>query len=333
MRAKLRIWLRRIVMAMVLVGYVALPPTTNAQTPSPDLIFSVAWSYDGKRLATGHQSGTVKIWSVTAKPLLTLTGHTARVNDVVWSPDDSKLVSASNDGTLHIWNTSRGTLLHVLKGHEDFVIAATWSPDGSKIISGSIEEPQNLRVWNATTGASVKTSRRGSVERFIWSLDGTKLVYLNPFGAAIFLDGTTFDLLPGALQIPADAGGMTAVTWSPDGGKLVTGGVTGKIQVWSTAAGQIVAHLQGTDNQVDDREITLINSLAFSQDGSKLYSTTNGGLFRSWIVANWQIIATRQFESPMLANVAWNPDRTQLAYGESDRSLRIRQVASLLEQR
>jgi len=71
-------------------------------------VVSVAFSPDGKRLASGGK--TIKIWdTVTGKELLTLKGHSDGVRSVVFSLDGKRLASGSDDTTIKIWDIPEGT--------------------------------------------------------------------------------------------------------------------------------------------------------------------------------------------------------------------------------
>ena len=67
-------------------------------------VSSVAWSPNGKRLATGSKDHTAKVWdTATGQELIILTGHVLPLNSVAWSPDGKRLATASMDGTIQIY--------------------------------------------------------------------------------------------------------------------------------------------------------------------------------------------------------------------------------------
>ena len=138
---------------------------------------SVAYSPNGKRIISGSDDRTIKIWDAnTGECLQTLKGHSDYVKSVAYSPDGTKIISGSYDNTVKIWDANTGQCIKTLKGHSGRVNSVAYSPDGKRIISGS--DDNTIKIWDANTGECLKTFE-GHLD-IIWSVayspDGTKIV-------------------------------------------------------------------------------------------------------------------------------------------------------------
>ena len=127
----------------------------NGYTSARSDVNGLAWSPDGKILATAHQDGKIRLWnSTTGEQINTLIGHTSWVRGVAWSPDGTMIATTSEDRGLFIWHAETGKLLASRKKHTRPVWSVAWSPDGNKI----------------ATGGGVYDSNYYSGEIFIWSI-------------------------------------------------------------------------------------------------------------------------------------------------------------------
>src|SRR5262249_21750962 len=99
---------------------------------------SVAYSPDGKYLATGSYDRAAKVWDMnTNRELITLKGHQAAVEAVAFSPDGTRLATGSYDGTVKLWDWAVGKEVATFKGHTNMIRSLAYSPDSRTIASGS----------------------------------------------------------------------------------------------------------------------------------------------------------------------------------------------------
>jgi hypothetical protein len=128
-------------------------------------VLSVAFSPDGKQIASGSNDTTVKVWDAsTGQEIRTLKGHTNTVYSVAFSPDGKQIISGSNDGTIEMWDASSGRVTLTLKGHTSGLASVAISRDGKRIASGSGHK--TVKVWDASTGQETLALKGDAVKDF-----------------------------------------------------------------------------------------------------------------------------------------------------------------------
>ena len=118
-------------------------------------VMCVAFSPDGRRLASASSDRTVKVWdAATGEEIRTLKGHTQPVMSVAFSPDGQRLASASDDETVKVWDAATGEEIRTLKGHTGWVRSVAFSPDGHTLASAGLD---TVKLWDAATGEEIRT--------------------------------------------------------------------------------------------------------------------------------------------------------------------------------
>ncbi len=152
------------------------PSATHTIRVAPVGVVSLAFSPDGKRLATGSEDARITLLDpVSGKMIHSSIGHASDVLALAFSPDGKRLASASHDRTVKVWDTASGKELLTLSGHAGPVHAVVFSPDG-KSIATAIDD-SHIRLWDATTGKALRTLERdkGEVLSLAFSPDGKRL--------------------------------------------------------------------------------------------------------------------------------------------------------------
>jgi WD40 repeat protein len=235
-------------------------------------VVSVAYSPDGKLIASGSWDQTVRVWNAATGTLQhTLTGHNRSVYSVGFSPDGKHIASCSSDQTVRVWDAATGTLQHTLTGHNHEVNSVGFSPDGKHIASGSRD--QTVRVWNAATGTlqHTLTGHNGWVNSVGFSPDGKHI-------ASGSRDQTVrvWDAATGTLQhtLTGHNGWVSSIGFSPDGKHIASGSSDQTVRVWDAAIGTLQHTLTGHNESV--------NSVGFSSDSQYIVTRDFGGTAIKW---------------------------------------------------
>ncbi|CAG8595998.1 14646_t:CDS:10 [Acaulospora morrowiae] len=148
--------------------------TTHTFLQHTDEVWYVAFSNNGKFLASASRDKTAIIWSIETKNSVhVLNKHTDYVSFLSWSPDDTKILTCGQDNEIRLWSVESGECLNTLKKHTEPVTTCAWLPDGKSFISGS--QDKNTYLWNLDGTIIDKWTGARIVDLAI-NKEGTKMV-------------------------------------------------------------------------------------------------------------------------------------------------------------
>ncbi len=305
--------------------------TGTERTPAGHFnqVTTVAFSQNGKLLASAGVDGVICLWDLATKSEKSrLIGHEDRITALTSIPNTGILATSSTDRTIRLWDVTSGKQIKTIPGVETSVDSIAFSPDHKVLATGAWQD-HSVRLWDAATGAELV---KMSLPRPNGVNEGSIPLAFSPDGKILATGSAdrTVDLIflwnaetgKRIRRVPIPGIGTGSLAFAPDGSTIAA--VTSKsLRLLDVANDHLIAEFAN-----DGYGGTC---LAFSPDGRLLVAGGDAEhpALRCWEVSSGKLLAALEGHRGGINWVAFSPDGRTLATAGRDTTILLWDVTVL----
>jgi WD40 repeat protein len=281
-------------------------------------VTSVAFSADGRRLASGSWDQTVKFWDVATGREVQSLAQSSGIEALAFSPNGRWLASETSDKSVGLWDAATGRELRTLSSNksprrpENLDYSLAFSPDGRQLAWGT--DGNTVGLWDLVTGREIRqfSSKRRGVIYVAFSPNGQRLASGDDSKTIGIWDAATGREVQ---TLSGHTKEVYAVAFSPDSRWLVSASEDRTLKLWDVATGSEIRTFTGHTARV--------TSVAFSPDGRVLASGGWDKTIRLWDVATGRCLEVLNGHARPVYAIAFSSDGHWLASGSEDQTVKL----------
>ncbi len=290
--------------------------TSELLVRSEHSVLSIAFSHDGRRMATASHLGDVELRERSGKLISTLERPTGRHARVAFAPANDRLAFVDGKGVRIIRTETGSDLVRIPS--EAHVDGIAFSPDGATLAVSTWAGA--IRLHDASNGALRRSLRghAGRVRALLFTADGSRLVSGGYDGTLRHFDVVTGEQLA-SFPVPHDI--STGFALSHDGNTLASSGRTG-LALWSMRAGRL-------NDRLRQHKPSIVNDVVFTPDGSRIVIAKSGGIAVSNVASGRRLLDAGHAATELdIRAASVDATGTRVATSESDGFARLRELPS-----